>query len=214
MSKTYLGIDPSFSKTGLCHIDTTSKYITFDTVSPEGTNQTYKDTIYRSRYISESIKNLVSSDESVSIILEQPMVRSQMASSLGILSGILATELIDLPTLDSFYTINPRVISSLNSNYAKKNKLDKKKASYEVGKKVLEYLQETYNYSITVINNKVTKTGKVRTRKISHDEMEAFLMVVLLLKHLNKLNTEDIDAIRKINNKFNTDYEVNLIKGD
>ena len=207
----FVGIDPSYSKTGVCRIDVEAKEIVFTSISPKGTNKTYADAVHRALYIADNIIKFVDADSDISYVLEEPLVMSQMASRLGILSGVIITTLKkSIHPHNKIYTVNPVGITQLNSALANREKLTKKQLSMKIATDILEYLEsEGFNIKITAL--KYNKDGSSRKRKLSHDEAEALLLTLLLI---HKLECEDFkkywEEIYKINKGFRT-KNVNIL---
>lgn len=205
----YIGIDPSYSKTGYCVIDYINKTITVDAITPEGKNDTYKNAVYRALEIIRSLELDALSNNDLHIIFEEPMVTSLKASRLGILSGVLAAELIrhkDKHIKEyRVSTINPVVLTQLKSTYPNKEKLNKKQLSYIIATKIIEILTNDLGYT-HIIKAELTKKGIPKKRKMSHDEAEAFLMALVITHEYNKqlIPHEQWVKIYSINKGFYT----------
>jgi Holliday junction resolvasome RuvABC endonuclease subunit len=212
----YIGIDPSYSKTGLAIISIGSKTslnkIDFYALSPSGVNATYADAVYRARSILIDILTYINeSDDKVSVIMEEPLLSSIKASRLGILSGILVSGLLSEEKVESIYTIPPYYVASLNNKVAKDNSLNKKQASLLIVGKILDKLKE-HGFSVVIHNDKFKKDGSVKPRQLSHDEAEAFLMLLVLLKSKNLIDDNMMQALIELNPKFKKDQEIITIK--
>jgi len=210
----YVGIDPSFTKTGVCILDTELKQIKFVSISPPETNATYKLTLDRSAYISLNIIKHLDIKKQHAIILEEPLITSLKASSMGILSGVLAWSLIHMSNIDNMYSITPQYVSWLNSPIKKRNGISKKNASRLVGRAVLNFFIEELEYSVEIYNSKLIKTGKMKKRVISHDEYEALLLLTALLRHEGFMSKEDMNHLYKINTNFRKIPKAYMFKGD
>lgn len=197
----YVGIDPSFSKTGLCIIDLENKRITFKSISPPGTNKTYADAINRSIYIERALYNTI--PYPAVVLIEEPLISSMMASRLGILSGVVMSGLIKNNHIHKIYTTNPISVTQLNSVAPNKGELTKKQLSLRIANDILSYF-ETQDFNIIITNDKLNKDGTPKQRKISHDEAEALILALLLLKQEEKLAFEHWTEIYKINKGFYT----------
>lgn len=210
----YVGIDPSFTKTGVCILDTDLKQIKFAAISPPGTNSTYKLTLDRSAYVSLNVIRHFELRKQHAIIIEEPLLSSLKASSMGVLSGVLAWSLAFMPSIGNMYSITPQYISWLNGPIAKKERISKKNASRIVGHKVLDYLVEEKGYSVIVYNDKLDKDGEMKKRVISHDECEALLLLTALLRKEGFMSKEDMDQLYKININFRKTPKAYMFKGN
>lgn len=140
------------------------------------------------------------------------MVSSIKASSLGVLSGVIATTLLLLPNIKSISTVNPSTLRSLNSTIQNKKGVNKKQLSREVAEAILAYLQ-TQGFTYEVIPTTFNKDGSPRSRKISHDELEAFLFLIILMLKQDLLAHPQKIEIYKINKGFYTkDISINKLK--
>ncbi len=208
----YLGIDPSFTKTGAVILDTEQKTIMFIVVSPPGSNTNYKMMINRSAYISIGIVKHLCLNKDIKLVLEEPLVRSLKASSLGILSATLSWTFVSIPSVKEMYSINPSYVSSLNSALAKKMNLSKKQASKYVAGEVVEHFIKNKGYKVVVYNDKVNRDGTMKKRVLSHDEAEAFILLLALLKKDGLLSIEDLEMMYTTNPKFAREVSLNKFK--
>lgn len=209
----YLAIDPSYSKTGLCIYNHNTKEILFTSVSPEGTNKTYHEAFQRSSYIINNILENISGRDTT-IIIEEPMVTSMMASRLGLLSGVLVSNIYNKDYIKNIYTLNPIVVKQVNSVYKNKEKLNKKQLSKYIVSQMLEVL-ELEGFTITLLTDKFNKDGSPKKRQLSHDEAEAFIMMVILLQRNNILPYELLVKLYQVNEGFYTKpIQINILKGE
>ncbi len=184
----YMAIDPSFSRTGLCILDTDTKTIFLKPISPPGSNKTFNDTVNRGMYIAEQIIKEISHLHNITMLIEEPMISSIKASSLGVLSGILTTTLTQHPSIKTVYTVNPNTIRQLNSALSDKKGLSKKQISF-LSAEVLFAIFEQEGYTISLWTN------TPRKRKFCHDEAEAFMLCILLLLKDNVLSDSLVQNI-------------------
>lgn len=209
----YVGIDPSYSRTGVAYLDSETKEITFTVVSPEGTNKDYAMAVTRSAEIVYNTLLNLDYTQDTKIIFEEPLVSSLMASRLGILSGVVATSLLLIPSIIEIYTIGPSVVASMNrrlDNYKELKKLHKKRLSLEVVLSLLDIL-EADGYTIH-ITQKRNKKGKLINRKLTHDEAEAFLILLQLLKQEKVFKEEILYELQKRHKGLLQEYSVNQLK--
>ena len=78
----YMAIDPSFSRTGLCILDTDTKTIFLKPISPPGSNKTFNDTVNRGMYIAEQIIKEISHLHNITMLIEEPMISSISISTV------------------------------------------------------------------------------------------------------------------------------------
>jgi len=206
--RAYISIDPSYSRTGVCVYVPSKKKFIFKAISPEGTNETYPKAILRADNIAEEVLKVLSGYNEVNVIIEEPMVTSLMASRLGILSGVLAKTLFSYSNVKQISTVNPNTLRSLNSALPEKVKkgLNPKELSRHTADNILDFLTEN-NYTVEILNDKLKKDGTPKVRKVSHDELEAFLLLILLLKESNELNQNEWLGILNVNKGF---YQKNI----
>jgi hypothetical protein len=209
----YLGIDPSFSKTGVCYFDDEEKTILFKAISPDGTNDSYKKALDRSGYIALHILNSINMKKEVYAIIEEPLMSTFKASRLGILSGVLVWSLAFMPSIKKIYSLTPTYISRTNKDIIKKLTINKKQASIHVVSAILEFLQ-TEGYQVTIINDKVNKDGSMKARRLSHDEAESFILTLTLLIKRKVFNDEIINKIYEINPGLTLKANIILLKGE
>lgn len=60
MSKYLIGLDPSFSRTGICIIDTENKYIYFDTASCKIGEKQFENVVHAAQSIISQLKEVFS----------------------------------------------------------------------------------------------------------------------------------------------------------
>ncbi len=226
----YIGIDPSFTKTGLAIINIEDKIINFYTLSPKGTNDVYRDFIMRSLYIVDSIHehtssrlrnelklgtvNIKENNDPIKkvVVYEEPAYSSMRASSLGILSGVIGYSFYVDDNTDTVYTINANVINSMNKSISKRTGLNKKQTSKQIALDIIDIFK-AHDYNIVIDNeNKKTRTGKLRVRELSPDEAEAFLMILHYLIKFNILDDKLKQEILKVNRNLNGTYSINELK--
>jgi hypothetical protein len=208
----YVGIDPSFTKTGTCYLDTDKKTILFNAISPDGKNEDYIKTIERASYVSLEIIKRLTIRGQVKVILEEPLAMSMKASRLGILSGLLGFSLLLVPSIERIYTISPSYIARLNNPIAKRKGLSKKMASQYVVEKILSYMQESMGYKVIIHNDKLNKDGSQKKRKLSHDEAESFILLLRMLDEENFIDKDFKKELVSINRNFNKEQKLNLLK--
>lgn len=207
----YVGVDPSYSKTGVSYIDTTNKTIVFNAVIPGGTNKTYKDAIERAMKISIDIIQPTLISKKVTLVMEEPLINSQMASRLGLLSGVLITAFTLMPHIKEIYTLAPNVVSQTNRKVKGYTAKTRKKISGEQVEKYLEVFEQ-HGYTVLVYNKIKNKDGSMRNRKMSTDEAEGFILALLGMRDLNGLPIEIIEALEEINKGLTINYTLNPLK--
>lgn len=206
----YIGIDPSYTKTGVSYIDLEDKFILFKAITPDGRNDTYVDMVKRAQEIADEITKITKNEET-KVILEEPLIISQKASSLGILSGVLATELMNNEDISLLKTIMPNAVANTNRGLKEYTSKTRKKVSRQIVLKYLEVFEER-GYKVVIYNDKTNQDGSMRSRVLSSDEAESFIMLIILLRDLNVLEDDLVHDLIKINRGLNTNHVINQLK--
>jgi len=209
----FVGIDPSFSETGVCILDTESKTIKFIAVKPPGKNNSYKDILDRSAYVSLIILENIFIGKDVLVVIEEPLINSMKASSLGILSGVIVTSLVTMPFVTNIYSMPTSYVSKLNREVIKSQDLGRKQASKVIAENVIKLFVENKEYAIDIVSSKYNRDGSKKQRALSHDEAEALLLLTQLLKMYKILSDNDIAKLSLVSKKIGAYQNVNVIKG-
>jgi hypothetical protein len=209
----YVGLDPSFTKTGICYFNEEAKTITFNAISPDGTNDSYKAALDRSGYIVLEVLKQLDMHKDATFIIEEPLMSSFKASRLGILSGVIVWSLAFMPSIKYIWSVTPTYIARTNRNIVKVQGINKKQASIFVAGQVLEYVKEL-GYTVNILNNKYNKDGSVKARKLSHDEAEAFILTLLLLTETGVINKDILAKMYEVNKEFLKRQKITLLKGE
>lgn len=209
----YVGIDPSFTKTGVCYVDTDEKTVTFNAISPPGTNTNYKKSLDRSGHIVVTLIKELDMKKDTYAVLEEPLMSTYKASRLGILSGIVSWTLAFMPNIKKIYSITPTYIARTNKELAKREGLKKKQASQHVALGMLDILQKE-GWTFKILNDKYLKDGTMKQRKLSHDEAEAFILTLKLLEKMKALDASLLDKLLTVNTGLTLPVTLNLIKGE
>lgn len=207
----YIGIDPSFSNTGVAYLDLDRKILKLLKIKPAGTNETYKDALERSASIALAILQNTNIKNEMRLIIEEPLVTSMKASRLGILSGVISFALSTIPTVTTMYSINPKHISALNKPIADRLGIDKKKASLHVANKIINYLQSR-GFDVIIINEKFNKRGGMKVRALTHDEAEALILLTIMLQEENLVDQNFLLNLVSINRGFAKQSSITKIK--
>lgn len=208
----YIAVDPSFSRTGVATLDTDNKEIVLKHVRPIGKNDTYKNTVERSAVIATGILEEIKVYETVQLLIEEPMVSSIKASSMGVLAGVVATTLLLLPNITNIYTVNPTTIRSLNSALPYKKELNKKQLSQRVALELIDFY-ESIGYTASIKATAYNKDGSVRKRAMTHDEAEALILLTVFLLSKDILTESEKLNVYKINKGFYTKkIKINKLK--
>lgn len=202
----YLGIDPSYTNTGVSLVDIVNKKIEFYKISPVGINSTYTDAVNRALFIATFITNILHNN-ATEILLEEPLISSLMASRLGILSGVLTTTFYNTTNIKSLSVLRPNYVSNINRPIVKEYSLSKKQASVFSVTKILDKLIEA-GFEVCIHNDKCKKDGTPKERKLSHDEAEAFIIVLVLLRERELLSKELLDFMIEFNIKFKKEQNI------
>jgi Holliday junction resolvasome RuvABC endonuclease subunit len=208
----YFGVDPSFTKTGVCYIDVEQKIIVFNAISPPGTNDSYQKALQRSGHIALNLIQDLDLAKPSYAIIEEPLMSTFKASRLGILSGIVVWTLAFMPSVKKIYSLTPTYISRTNKEVIKREGINKKQASIHVVLGMLQVLQDE-GYTIKIKNDKYNKDGSQKVRKLSHDEAEAFILTFTLLQKLKALEPELIEKLLQINSGLRLKASLMLLKG-
>lgn len=208
----YFGVDPSFTKTGVCYIDVEQKKIVFNAISPPGTNESYQKALQRSGHIALALVQELDLAKPSYGIIEEPLMSTFKASRLGILSGIVVWTLAFMPSIKKIYSLTPSYISRTNKEVIKSQGINKKQASIHVVLGMLEVLKDE-GYEIKIINDKYNKDGSEKARRLSHDEAEAFILTFTLLQKLRALEPELIEKLIQINIGLRLKANLTLLKG-
>lgn len=204
-------IDPSFTKTGLAIVDIENKRIDFHAISPAGKNDSFTAMLSRANFIANYIIDSLDNKETI-VILEEPLFSSIKASSLGILAGIVSSMLYNSKNIKEVYSIKPYYVANLNTPIAKKYNLTKKQASLYVVNLILDKLNKQ-GFTIKIHNpNKLNKDGTEKARKLSHDESEAFLILLVLLKHMKLMSEDMVEFLSNLNEKFDRNTHIEKVK--
>jgi len=209
----YVGVDPSFTKTGVCYFDTETKHVILNAIQAPGTNKTYKDAISRSGYIALNILKPIDAAKDVYVLIEEPLMSTFKASRLGILSGVVVWTLAFMPFIKKIYSITPTYIARTNKELAKKEGLNKKRASQFVASAMIDVLKK-HGYTFEVINDKYNKDGSVKARKVSHDESEALILTFTMLLKRNAIEADILAEMLNINPGLELKAQHILIKGE
>lgn len=208
----YFGVDPSFTKTGVCYIDVEQKKIVFNAISPPGTNESYQKALQRSGHIALNLIQELDLAKPSYGIIEEPLMSTFKASRLGILSGIVVWTLAFMPSIKKIYSLTPTYISRTNKEVIKREGINKKQASIHVVLGMLQVLQDE-GYSIEIKNDKYNKDGSEKVRKLSHDEAEAFILVFTLIQKLRAFEPKLIEKLLNINQGLRLKANLMLLKG-
>lgn len=167
MSKYLIGLDPSFSRTGICIIDTESKYIYFDTASCKIGEKQFENVVHAAQSVVSQLKAVfdnVCGCDSISIVMESPLPMSSMSSALYSLDTLIYHTFED----HIQHTYNPATLRSRIHGH----KYDKKDS---------QTLTEKY-LNILAKSGYIIKSEMGTKKKVCHDCGEAFLYCHLWLK--------------------------------
>lgn len=186
MSKYLIGLDPSFSRTGICIIDTENKYIYFDTASCKIGEKQFENVVHAAQSVVRQIKAVfdnVCGCDSINIVMESPLPMSSMSSALYSLDTLIYHTFED----HIRHTYNPATLRSRIHGH----KYDKKDSQTLTDK----YLNILAKFGYIIKSEMGTK------KKICHDCGEAFLYCHLWLKDSGHAdfqfdNADDIAAFK------------------
>ena len=188
----FLGLDPSFTRTGYSIIDTEKKIVWIRRASTNIDDKGY-NSIWRASWT--LTQEIVGSLDELGIILDSVIMEVPVAGQ--VFSGglfMLGTHIID--TLSNkyqgmdYYTLYPNFVS---------NRLHGKRSYNKAESTVLafKWIKELQNMGYEIISQKSSKNIPI---KIVHDEAESFLFLVKLMS-LKGLIPEELI---KVNPNFHT----------
>lgn len=182
---TLIGIDPSYSRTGLCAVlQDGSKRVVFHTLSHPMTGKASVDgevkrgfhAVFESAFaLANDVADWVRSFEPVGVIMEEPLPASSMSPALYALDSMIFERLHD----SVIHTYNPSTLRTIHSkrDYTKTDSVNR-------ATKLLEkFLAAGWGVPV------VSKTNRVRPP--CHDCCEAFLYICHYL-NTNGMNLKTI----------------------
>ena len=185
MSKFLIGLDPSYTRTGICIIDLENKTIVFETASEKIGEKQFENVVKAAKSIVNQLKEIFIKycGNDYDIVSENPLPCSSMSPALYALDSLIYREFE--PHIKITY--NPRTLASRIHGH-KYSKTD----SQDLAEKYLKTLSEKMYTILSVIGTK---------RKITNDNAEAFLYCHLYLKDLGHAdfqfdNSEEIAAYK------------------
>lgn len=155
-----IGLDPSFTRTGICAVDLINKEISFFTASCKIGEKQFENVVHAAKSIVKQIKDIIDDNyciDKCAIVMESPLPNSSMSAALYCLDSLLYTEFES----HIVKTYNPATLRSKIHGH----KYDKKD-SMNLADKYLKILTDN-GYTINMMLGK--------SRKIPHDCCEAFL---------------------------------------
>lgn len=184
MNNIIISLDCSFTRTGICIINTNTKEITFDTASEKIGEKQFENVYQAAKSIVQQLSKIFSKYNNYDLIMESPLPCSSMSPALYALDTLI---------YDAFFshivkTYNP---STLRSRiHCRKYE---KKDSQNLANKYIDILKQK-GYNITSLMG--TK------RVICHDCSEAFLYIHLYLhetehKDFQFDNSEDVKLYKQ-----------------
>lgn len=164
MSDILISLDPSFTRTGICVIDTVNKKIEFYAVSCKIGEKQFENVVHAAQSIVKQLKEVFEKYSDYILIHESPLPMSSMSSALYSLDTLIYN------TFESHIkkTYNPATLRSQIHGH----KYDKKD-SQNLADKFIKNLERSGYIIISEFGTK---------RKIPHDCCEAFLYSWLYLK--------------------------------
>lgn len=198
-----VGLDPSFTRTGVCVIDLINKEIFFFTASCKIGEKQFENVVQAAQSVTKQIKDIIYSSYDVdkcAIVMEAPLPVSSMSSALYALDTLIYN------TFESHIikTYNPSTLCSKIHGH----KYDKKD-SQELTEKYLNKLSSCGYVIKSIFGTK---------KKIPHDCAEALLYAHLFLHDSGHCdfqfdNSEEIKAY-KLRKKELKKKEKELLKQD
>lgn len=209
----YLGVDPSFSGTGIVLYDPAGKQIHFYKSKPPGTNANYQLLLSRSALIAfDLVRALYDYHEDVITVIEEPLLTTQKAASMGVLSASLTWTLAYHPQVLEMYSVNPSYVGVVGRAMMKITGLNKKQAIKHAVLQILEYFTKVKGYDIIIHNDKLNNDGTPKARQLSTDEADSFVLMLVLLAHKGVLNPDDMSFLKSIHRNFYYKAKINQYK--
>ena len=168
--KIIIGLDPSFTRTGICVINLSKKQIYFETASCKIGEKQFENVVHAAQSIIRQLQEIFIKycpNDDYDLIFEAPLPQSSMSPALYSLGTMI------YHTFESHVrqTYNPATLRSRIHGH----KYDKKD-SQELANK---YLENLHKAMYIILSDMGTK------KKIAHDCCEAFLYVHLFLHDNN-----------------------------
>lgn len=163
MSDILIGLDPSFSRTGICVINIKDKTIEFYSVSCKIGEKQFENVVHSSQSIVNQLKEVFSKYSEFTLISESPLPCSSMSSALYSLDTLIYHTFEN----NIARTYNPATLRSKIHGH----KYDKKD-SQTLAEKYLKILTDS---GYIILSEMGTK------KKVCHDSAEAFLYCHLYL---------------------------------
>jgi hypothetical protein len=184
MSDILISLDCSFTRTGVCVINKSTKEIFFETASEKIGEKQFENVVRAAQSIVAQLKTIFSKyGDEYDLIMESPLPMSSMSAALYSLDTLI---------FNAFeqhikHTYNPATLRSKIHGH----KYDKKD-SQNLADKYIKILEKS---------GYIIKSDMGTKHKICHDSAEAFLYCHLYLKDLGHVdfqfdNAEDIAAYK------------------
>lgn len=162
-----IGIDPSYTRSGVCIINTTSKEIFFYTASQKIGDKVFENVVQAAKSVVNQLCDIFKSYKDYDLIMESPLPCSSMSPALYALGTLIYTE------FESHVrkTYNPATLKSQihGHKYGKSDSVNL----------MMKYLNKLSDNGYTVKSILGTK------KKIPHDCAEALLYCHLYLHDIN-----------------------------
>lgn len=159
-----VGLDCSFSRTGISIINLNKKEIIFETASCKIGEKIFENVFHSAVSIVNQLKEILSKYNNYKIVMESPLPNSSMSAALYALDILIMNSFED----HIIKTYNPATLRSKIHGHKYE-----KKESQELALKYIKTLSE---------NKYIIKSEMGTKRKLCHDCAEAFLYCHLYLK--------------------------------
>lgn len=183
-----VGLDPSFTRTGITIIDLTNKRIWFESVSCKIGEKQFENIFHAAKSIVSQLKEIIFNycKDDFDLIMESPLPCSSMSAALYCLDSLIYNE------FESHIrkTYNPATLRSRIHGH-KYGKSD----SQELANKYINILSKKMYNILSAMGTK---------RKICHDCCESFLYCHLFLKDNNhpEFQFDNSDEIKKYKDRM------------
>lgn len=186
--KYLIGLDPSFTRTGITIIDLTNKRIWFETAACKIGEKQFENVVHAAKSIVSQLKEIIFNycKDDYDLVMESPLPCSSMSSALYSLDTLIYNE------FESHIkkTYNPATLRSKIHGH-KYSKTD----SQELANKYINILSKKMYTILSILGTK---------RKIPHDCCESFLYCHLFLKDNNHTDFQfdNSDEIKKYKDRI------------
>ena len=189
-----LGIDASFSRTGLCHIDVDNKRITIGRIQGKIGDKTFQNIINLSTSHTIQLANFINTNGKPNyVIAEEPFNGGEFSSGLHALDATFMFYLRTCKLVKEIYNLHPSYLTHLHGRGYKGS------TSVKLAQKIIQcFIENGYTFN--------TSLGKV-----CHDEAEAIIFCTRLFI-IKTMDSVFINRLLEVNSKLSSPKEKLLYK--